>query len=136
MDIEDFWGKWVAVGGPDECWPYKGRGRNVNVNGVVISAPRLAYTSRVGKLPPDLLVSSNCGSTTCCNPAHLRAGTRRELQTLWTHRAKILSRSHLTPDDIREIRTSTLPGATLARAFKITRQAVSQIRQRKTWRHI
>jgi hypothetical protein len=82
-------------GGPDACWPYRGR---LNTHGygmldvwiggrpVGLRAHRLAYEQVAGPLG-DLAVLHLCdrryvrGDTTyrrCCNPAHLTAGTLAE----------------------------------------------------------
>ena len=83
--LKRFWEK-VAIGTPDECWPWlgarlpKGYGR-VKVNGRATLTHRVAYfianpTSRM-KYARRLILHS-CDNPPCCNPKHLRLGTFRD----------------------------------------------------------
>lgn len=79
-----------SSGGPDACWPFKGRknefgyGRvdikHASGGGSVYLAHRVAYMLEHGAMPPrPLVVRHTCiDSRSCCNPAHLIAGTQAE----------------------------------------------------------
>jgi hypothetical protein len=72
----------VAVGEPDECWPYQGtRGRSgygvIYFEGKNRGAHRFAFYVANGRWPePECLHS--CDNPPCCNPAHLSEGTHKE----------------------------------------------------------
>lgn len=77
----DFWGN-VAVGAPDECWPWQ-RGRAggygiLHLNGKTAYAHRRAYELTHGEIPADLYICHKCDNPPCCNPAHLWPGTAKE----------------------------------------------------------
>lgn len=78
---EWFWSK-VAVGGPDECWPWTMQRKGkvgygvVSVNGYPALAHRIAYLFDSGFIPDDVpFVLHCCDNPPCCNPDHLWLGT-------------------------------------------------------------
>jgi hypothetical protein len=70
-------------GGPDACWPYqrcknaKGYGR-VWVDKKCHEAHRYAFMLAKGPIPTGLCILHSCDFPSCCNPAHLRIGTKYE----------------------------------------------------------
>lgn len=79
---EDLW-KYVAVGAPDECWPWtaatRRRGYGIfTVNRRNFVAHRLAFQVATGIDPGELLVCHTCDNPPCCNPAHLFLGTNSD----------------------------------------------------------
>lgn len=69
--------------GDDECWPWLGRaiqtGRGYfQSRGRRMIAPRVAYAMAFGSFDFRLVIMHSCDDPNCVNPAHLRAGTRRE----------------------------------------------------------
>lgn len=77
---ERFWEK-VEQRGPDECWPWTasryrfGYGA-LRVDGRTLKSHRLAYKLTKGPIPPGLSVLHSCDNAPCCNPNHLRVGTK------------------------------------------------------------
>lgn len=72
----DWWSR-VAVGQPDECWPWRqssgSHGYGQTWDGqTVLLAHRVAWALTNGPIPDDLTIDHLCRSRRCCNPAHLR----------------------------------------------------------------
>lgn len=81
-DIERFLSK-VDKKDSKDCWPWKGplRGKGygyIGINGKKIKANRVAWTIANGPIPKGKLILHKCDNATCCNPAHLYAGTHCE----------------------------------------------------------
>jgi len=81
-----FWSK-VAIGAPDECWPWTGSVNEHGYGGIRLGgrsgrlwkAHRIAYliTHPGEKLAPADHICHHCDNPPCCNPAHLYKGDYR-----------------------------------------------------------
>lgn len=82
MKADEFWSH-VRLEGEDECWPWllgvnaSGYGV-VRLNGYPMGAYRAAYLLTHGSVPSNHDVMHLCHNKICCNPKHLRTGTRSE----------------------------------------------------------
>lgn len=80
--IEQFWAK-VAIGLPDECWPWqKLRDKDgygivhigINGRGQKLRTSRLAYFLHYSVDPGNNMVCHTCDYPPCCNPSHFFLG--------------------------------------------------------------
>lgn len=70
-----FWSR-VAVGNPNECWPWLGSKNGdgygqTEVGGRYWTTRRLAFALANGHEAKGMLVCQHCGNRSCNNPAHL-----------------------------------------------------------------
>lgn len=84
-DKHRFWAK-VDVRGVDECWPWTG-GKNEHGYGDFskgikmrhLRASRVSWMLANGDIPDSTpCVLHKCDNPPCCNPAHLRLGTKKD----------------------------------------------------------
>lgn len=88
-------------------------------------------------------VCHTCDNPSCVNPDHLYVGSIAENQAeKWAKgRGKVsYGEQHystdLTEDDVRFIRASQERQEDLAKRFGVTQTTISDIRRRKSWRHV
>lgn len=73
----------IAVGAPDECWPWLGTADRDGYGTVSVEhdghryqrAHRAAWYFTNGHVPHGAMVCHRCDNPICCNPAHLFLGT-------------------------------------------------------------
>jgi hypothetical protein len=82
-------------------------------------------------------VLHRCDIPACVNPAHLFLGTQKDnaLDMVAKGRDEQGGRK-LEPEMILAIRRSPLKQAELARQFFVSRVTISDIRRRKSWKHL
>ena len=144
----------VVRGSADECWPWNGsrndRGygqfRRNNVN---LYAHRIAYELAFGALGGRQALH-RCDNPSCCNPAHLFAGTAKDnmidMHTKRRWPAEMVAKgedvagSRLTEAKVREIRALYAAGRysqyELARAFGVKQPTIGCVITRRTWKHV
>lgn len=143
------------------CWEWTGcySGRMCTSKAVVPSTyvPALGCTTTCmraaafltgRKVRDNQIAWATCANRKCCNPDHIRLGTRKEWGR-WMTQQKLMTnslararasiemhrrRAPNMPAIAAEIRASDERGCTLARKHGLTPQTVSRIRRGKTWR--
>jgi len=127
----------------------KGRTSRIWIHGRgQVSATRAVWElTHAGKLPAHRRAVRMCESFDCANPAHIKALTHSEFQRHviggWhdmtpARQANLLriarARRRFTPEQVAEIRHSTLSVAAMARKLGCSRCAVQDIRKGRTYR--
>lgn len=136
---------------PTGCWEWR-RGRDwdgygiVRVNGRSRRAHRVAYAEFIGQIPEGLVVRHSCDNPPCVNPAHLLVGTVRDNNRDREDRGRGADRrgencptAKLTWLAVEQIRAQLATGGThseLARAYEVSRKAISKIANQQTWRSV
>jgi hypothetical protein len=146
-----FWKKVVCLIGKDGCWEWTGSIQTagygtIRVGGRTLQAHRVSFEMHNGRaLAASDLVCHRCDNRKCVNPDHLWIGSVG-MNNADRH-AKGRSRgarfpgasnpmSKLTENDIREIRSCSSNLSDTARRYGIAFGTVSDIRLRKTWKHV
>lgn len=150
-DENRFWSK-VDRHDADACWLWTaaldahgyGRFSVGGRRGAMEKAPRVAWSITHGTIPTVQHVLHHCDTPSCVNPAHLFLGDAalnaadkvakgRQL------RGSDFPQARLTEDDARRIRQLYASGArtqrSLAAEFGIAQSIVSDIVNRRRWRH-
>jgi len=107
-------------------------------------AHRLSYTAFKGDIPEGLHVLHSCDNRGCCNPQHLRVGTPQDNMNDKVLRGRSNKgskhgRAKLKESDVLEIRKllqEGMSGADIGRKFGVTKAAISQIKIKRTWKHL
>jgi hypothetical protein len=140
---ERFWAR-VDRRGDDECWPWIG---SIDEFGygrmdfrrhmkVTERAHRLAYFLAYGPVRPGFVIDHLCRNRGCVNPSHLEVVTRGENMRRGDIHGEANYHARLTPEQVREIRASTLPSRQLAPLYGVSDVSIWKVRARKTWAHI
>lgn len=145
------WAK-IAKAGPNDCWPWtgftdpKGRGRIYKPGSrSMVLVYRAAYEDAVGPVPAGLNVLHRCDNPPCCNPAHLWLGTtadnNEDMHAKGRWRAKDRAgvknaNARLAEKTVLAIRAAPGRYDDIALAYGTSHSTVSDIKNRKTWKHI
>jgi hypothetical protein len=144
--VERIWTQ-VQRGHVDECWLWyghaspKGYGK-INVDGVPRLVTRVVFQQTYGYLPP--VVRHRCDKPPCVNPAHLEPGTLADNNADMAERGRA-SRGErhihavLTAEQVLAIRKAAASGRSqreIASQYGITQQTVSDLHNRRRWRHL
>lgn len=109
------WLKWVNPGGYGK----------IRVGARTWRAHRLYYERARGPIPEGLVLDHLCQNKRCINPDHLEAVTETENRR---------RRSHVTLDQVREVRRLGLGSAEAGRRLGITQSSGSSIVRGATWK--
>lgn len=83
-DAARFWERVDRSSGPDACWIWTGAQHAQNGYGYLTFHSRQQFAHRVAyelsghEIPPGAIVMRTCENPLCCNPAHLRLGSRAD----------------------------------------------------------
>ena len=134
----------------DECWLWVGA---INPKGYgmmsIKSHPRLSHRIswevHNGPIPEGMFVLHKCDTPLCVRPEHLFLGRQIDNMTDMIRKGRQNpghvpgiknGNSKLTEVDVRSIRQSNMPGVFLASKFRVSTTLISDIRNRKAWRHL
>lgn len=138
---------WSRVNKTDTCWLWEGPvgPHGYGMTGRQQLAHRRMWAMVNGPIPKGKLIMHSCDTPLCIRPEHLSLGT--DLLNMRDAKAKgrlprghyRVTNPHLTPDQVREIRSRAAAGELqreLAKAFGIAKDGVSAIVTRKRWREV
>lgn len=106
-------------------------------------AHRLSWIAHFGEIPEGMEVCHRCDNPACVNPAHLFLGSHADNMSdasakgrMRAPRGEACAASKITDAVAKEILSSEESGAAIARRLGISKNVVSRVRRRQTWRHI
>ena len=118
----------------------------IGLRGKTKIAHRLSYWINIGPIPEGMHVLHSCDRRDCVNPEHLRTGTNADNVVDKLSRGRQfrgmdspVSNQIITDADILEIRRLRERGLLyreIGEIFQYSRENVSCICRRKTWRHV
>jgi hypothetical protein len=148
---ERFWSKVDKTSNPNGCWEwtaskYKNGYGQFQSNCKRVSSHRYSYELHNGPITNGLYVCHHCDNKTCVNPNHLFLGTHednmadkvakgRQDKKSVNQRSKN-GKSKLTEEQVLDIRSRQLSGGQYAKKYGVSRPLISQIWNRKWWKHI
>jgi hypothetical protein len=136
---------------PGNCWEWLGHKQQTGHGcwvkwGKRDKAYRWAYQFVIGPIPPKLFICHHCDNPSCCNPAHLYAGTHADNMRDMKDRgraARLIGETHpmaiFTEPDVRAVRARINAGEShrvIALSFGVSRATISMIACGKNWSHI
>lgn len=142
---------WSQVRKTSGCWLWKaGKDKDgygafrAKFNGVMhLRAHRFSYHLNKGKIPSLLSVCHTCDTPACVRPDHLFLGTNAEnhLDKIAKGRARWrLGQEHgmatLVEDQVRSILDDPRPHAQIATEYNVSPATISDIKRRRSWRHL
>lgn len=147
VSISRFW-RSIEIGSEEECWHWSGDSQDgygvFYYQGRMRPAHELALSFSTGELrPAGFDTCHSCDNPPCCNPSHLRFGTRQSNVDDMVERGRGLigeksPQAKLTDELVRTIRTRRLNGARqkdLAEQYGLSDGYVSEIVNGLVWQH-
>jgi hypothetical protein len=142
-------GCWIWTGGTQKPNPsrlpygvlqVKLRGSEPRVN-IHVPAHRLSWAMHFGPIPEGKRILHSCDNAKCVRPEHLWVGTDADNHADMVFKRRIpFGERHVnhvaTCEEVTQIRSEVSAGSrqiALARRFKLSKQCVSDIVNRKTW---
>jgi hypothetical protein len=138
-----FWSK-VEVGNPDKCWLWTGKvdrdgyGLLWNPEPKIQRSHRYIFYKINGYLPE--VVRHTCDNPTCNNPSHLLGGTQgdnnRDTISRGRHKYNPTHNAKLDIEQVISIRADNRNNAEIAREYNMSRCAIRDIKNERTWKTI
>lgn len=145
--ISRFWSNVEISKDPNACWEWKNNCSHpfgyarFGHSGKVELAHRFSYNIHNPPLKKGECVLHQCDNPKCVNPAHLKAGSRKDnanervLRDRGTKGSSVPT-SKLTEQQVLEIRSSKLPVSKLASLYNCSESNIYLIKSRGNWKHI
>jgi hypothetical protein len=140
---------------PDGCWLWTGQfgggygvyqlSKTTSHDGKIVRrriyAHRFSWELHWGAIPEGLEVCHKCDVPKCVNPEHLFLGTHAENQADMAAKDRSPAgvrhaNAKITDVDVVAIRNSRETLAVLADRYGLSQQTVSEIKNRKIWKHV
>lgn len=132
------------------CWEFVGGRTGANYGVVSIrkfeqkGAHVVSFEYFNGPVQKGMQICHSCDNPPCCNPEHLFLGTCQDNKDDEIAKGRHVfgekgGNSKLTEGDVLEIKKQLSLGATqysLAKQFKVTKQAIWRIKEGLCWRHL
>lgn len=149
--MKRFWDKVDKSAGRDACWPWTasrnkdGYGK-FKINGAVQNASRIAWELHHKESLFRRVARHTCDNPSCCNPAHLIAGTQAENLGDMARRGRARNgqkdrpernpRARLTEKQVRQILRRIATGESnraIAKDYPVSDSMISRIRTGRSW---
>lgn len=146
---------WKYVNKTEGCWIWNGpctyaRYGTLRIHGTHVAAHRFSWELHNGPIQNGLYVCHHCDNPPCVNPDHLFLGTNKDnVDDMWNKGRGVMCppsigvnnvNAKLTDADIPIIRDllsdHSITQNSIAELFHVTRKAIWQIRNGKTWTHV
>ena len=104
-----------------------------------MAAHRYSYEYFNGQLTDKMYVCHKCDNPKCVNPKHLFLGDAQANVDDMVNKGRHVGRRKLNESQIKEIKRllkTDLTQTEIAKMYKVSRGAVSNIAYEKTWKHI
>jgi len=140
--LRNFWKK-IRCGEPDECWPWLGNTNDQGYGRLKWSAHgqnlahRRALELSGTPIPDGLIVLHTCDNPPCCNPRHLRLGTKTINAADRDSKGRARGGgARLSATAVVEIRQSTESSQVLAKKYGVSQSSIYRVRDNTFWRHV
>lgn len=135
------------------CWPWLGAKHGKGYghfkiptgkgDGKVEKAQRVSYSLYIGEIPHGMMVLHRCDNPGCVNPDHLFLGTNADNMADMKAKGRgngprgaACHFTKLADEQVITIRSDSRKGVEIAKHYGVSAALVSDIRNRKCWKHI